>query len=129
LSPAASDSLVGQFGRYSFAGIVNTAVGYGIIFGAMALGFSPYVSNLAGYMVGLCCSFLLNKHLVFLGRGSSLCEGGRFLAAFVIAYLLNLGLLHLCLKAGIGHFAAQILAGILYLIAMFLLLRTWVFKK
>lgn len=127
--PAASDSTVGQIGRYSFAGVINTAVGYAIIFSGMALGFSPYASNLAGYMVGLCCSFVLNKYFVFLARGNRRRQVGRFMAAFGIAYLLNLALLHACLEAGVAKVAAQILAGVLYLAAMYLLSRVWVFGK
>ena len=127
--PGASDSTVGQFSRYSFAGVINTAIGYAVIFSGMALGFSPYVSNFAGYTVGLCCSFILNKHFVFLAKGNRRRQIGRFMAAFGIAYLLNLAFLHVCLEAGVAKVAAQILAGVLYLAAMYMLSRVWVFAK
>lgn len=95
----------------------------------MALGFSPYASNLAGYMVGLCCSFFLSKYFVFLAHGSGRGQAGRFLAAFAVAYVANLALLHASLQAGVGHVAAQIVAGALYLVVMYVLLRSWVFRK
>jgi putative flippase GtrA len=128
LSSAASDGAARRIGRFSFAGIVNTAIGYGVIFAGLALGFSPYASNLAGYLVGLGCSFLLNKYFVFLAKGPSHRQAGRFLVAFGIAYLSNLALLHACLQAGIGDVAAQIFAGLLYLMVMYALSRAWVFR-
>lgn len=127
--PAASESAVGQIGRFSFAGIVNTAIGYAIIFAGLALGFSPYASNLTGYMVGLCSSFLLNKYFVFWARGSRRMQAGRFLIAFGIAYVANLALLHACLRAGVGNFAAQVVAGVPYFAVMYVLLRLWVFRN
>lgn len=129
MSPAASDGEVWRIGRFSFAGAVNTAVGYAVIFGGLALGFSPYASNLAGYLIGLCCSFLLNKHFVFIGQGGRNGQVRRFLGAFAIAYVANLALLHLALGAGVGDVVAQILAGALYLAAMYTLMRVWVFRK
>ena len=125
----ANDTAVGQIGRFSFAGAINTAVGYAVIFSGMALGFSPYASNLSGYLVGLCCAFILNKHFVFLGSSNRPGEIARFLAAFAIAYLSNRGLLHVCLQIGLGKCLAQILAGAVYLAVMYWLMRAWVFRK
>jgi putative flippase GtrA len=129
LSSAASNGEAGRIGRFSLAGIANTAIGYAVIFAGLALGFSPYASNLAGYTVGLACSFLLNKYFVFAAPGGRRRQMGRFLAAFAIAYAANLALLHACLQAGIGGIVAQILAGVLYLGVMYALMRAWVFRK
>lgn len=123
-----SHSYFSRIGRFSLAGVVNTAIGYGIIFSAMALGVSPYASNLAGYLVGLCCSFLLNKYFVFGVKGSPARHFGRFLASFGVAYVANLALLHGCLQGGIDEVLAQIFAGLLYLATMYLLFRVWVFR-
>ncbi|ASM35566.1 GtrA-like protein [Campylobacter sputorum subsp. bubulus] len=39
--------------KYLLVGVLNTIVGFGIIFGLMFLGVSPEISNLSGYLVGI----------------------------------------------------------------------------
>lgn len=129
MSSAASSGACRQFGRYSLAGVVNTILGYAIIFGGLALGFSPYASNLVGYVAGLACSFFLNKTFVFASHNGRRRQLVRFLAAFAVAYIANLMTLHACLQAATGDVAAQVIAGIVYLLTMFIVLRSWVFRK
>nr|VFJ64516.1 MAG: Putative flippase GtrA (transmembrane translocase of bactoprenol-linked glucose) [Candidatus Kentron sp. FW] len=128
MSWGANNGIVRQIGRFSLAGVINTIVGYAVIFGGLALGFSPYGSNLAGYSTGLLCSFILSKTFVFSAPGRKWRQTRRFLITFAIAYLANLALLHGSLRIGIGGIAAQILSGVLYLLVMFILSRSWVFK-
>jgi putative flippase GtrA len=128
LSSARNDWPLAQFGRFSIAGVVNTSLGYAVIFGGLALGLSPYVSNLSGYLVGLTCSFFLTKTFVFAARGESGRQARRFLVAFAVAYLMNLGALHASLQAEVNGILAQLLAGALYLFSMFIFSRSWVFR-
>lgn len=118
-----------QLSLFSFAGVINTAVGYAVIFSGLALGFSPYLSNLAGYALGLMCAFFLNKTVVFTVRGKSKQQAGRFLASFLVAYAANLAGLHAGLLAGFDTVLAQLMAGFVYLVVMFFLSRRWVFKE
>jgi putative flippase GtrA len=124
----ASNGLIGQIGRFSIAGVINTAFGYVVIFGGMALGLSPYVSNFAGYLIGLFCSFFLGRRFVFLASGNSGRQLVRFFITFCIAYFFNLGTLYFCLQLGVNNLVSQVIAGVIYLIVMFAFSRIWVFK-
>jgi len=123
-----SNSLSRKIGRFSIVGLINTAFGYIIIFNAIALGFSPYVSNFAGYAAGLFCSFFMSKTFVFLSSGNGQKQLVRYFIAFSVAYVLNLGVLHLCLQLNWDGFSSQIFSGISYLILMFYFSTKWVFK-
>ena len=123
-----SNSLPRQISRFSIAGVINSAIGYIVIFGGMVLGFSPYLSNLAGYVAGFFCSFFLSRNFVFFSAGKNRRKIARFFLTFVMSYLANAGVLHLCLRLGINVVASQIVAGISYLLIMFSLSRLWVFK-
>lgn len=124
----ASNGLIGQIGRFSIAGVINTALGYVVIFGGMALGLSPYASNFLGYLSGFFCSFFLGRRFVFLASGNSRRQLIRYFITFFIAYFLNLGTLYFCLQLSLNNLVSQIFAGASYLIVMFAFSRIWVFK-
>lgn len=121
--------LLGQAVRFAAVGVVNTAVGYAVIYLCMlGMGWSPIASNVAGYAVGLCCSFLLNRRLTFRSQGAAHREAMRFLLAFVVAYLVNLAVL----IASIGQLSidpvwAQLVAGVAYTGVFFVLSKLYVF--
>jgi putative flippase GtrA len=94
----------------------------------MALGFSPYTSNFAGYTIGLLCSFFLSRVFVFFSSGYGRKQLVRFFAAFCVAYVANLGVLHFCLQLNAGKIVSQIIAGVFYLFLMFCFSKKWVFK-
>ena len=125
----ASSNITKQFGKYTIAGVVNTAIGYFLIFGSMALGLSAYISNLIGYVAGLISSFYISRFFIF--SGSSRCGGqvGRFITTFCAAYVANFMILYAGLQLGVDKVAAQICAGIVYLFVTFMLSRLWVFKE
>lgn len=51
--------------KYPLVGILNTIIGFGIIFGLMFTGVSPEISNLSGYSIGIVISYILNKIFTF----------------------------------------------------------------
>jgi len=121
--------IVGQLFRFVLVGVLNTAIGYAIIFSCMyLLGISPGLSNAAGYLVGLAISFTLNKVLTFKSKASSRAELGRFLGAFLVAYLANLGVLMACIRLGVHAGWSQVFAGVVYIGATFLLNKFLVFR-
>lgn len=128
MSSGLNNSLTRQIGRFSIVGVINTALGYVVIFGGIALGFSSYTSNFAGYAIGLFCSFFLSRTFVFFASGNSRKQSVRFFAAFCIAYVANLGVLYFCLQLNVNQIASQVVAGIFYLSIMFAFSRIWVFK-
>lgn len=117
--------------RFGLVGLVNTVVGYAVIYAAMlGLGWSALASNAAGYAVGLCCSFLLNRRFTFASQGRAVPEALRFLQVFLLAWLLNLGVLMASIKwFAIAPVWAQLIAGGFYTLAFFVLSKLFVFKN
>lgn len=117
--------------RYSLAGVANTLVGCTVIFACLLAGTSGLAANIAGYAVGLICSFTLNRHYVFGARGAvSGAEIGRFLAAFGVSYASNLIVLRSA-QAFLGETSplAQLPAIITYSLVFFLISHRFVFKR
>lgn len=116
--------------RYTGSGAVNTLVGFSVIFIAMAVGFSPMVSNIAGFAVGFSLGFILSKKFVFRSNGHFVGESVRYLIAFIAAFLFNLLVLHLALnQLGIRPVPAQIIAALSYTVLMYILARFFVFSS
>lgn len=114
--------------RYAGSGIVNTVVGFIVIFSAMAMGFSPLISNIAGYAVGFMLGFVLSKKFVFRSNGHVVVESVLYLIAFVIAFFFNLWILWLALNADFHVVVSQIIAAAGYTILMYVLTRVFVFQ-
>lgn len=115
--------------RYTGSGAVNTIVGFIVILSAMALGFSPIISNIAGYAVGFTLGFVLSKKFVFRSEGHFVAESVRYLIAFIISFLFNL----LVLRIAITYFdvhaiVSQVFAAISYTMLMYILTRFFVFS-
>jgi putative flippase GtrA len=126
--------LFGQLSRFGLAGILNTGVGFAVIL-ALDLGFgvNPQVANAAGYAVGIASSFALNRAFVFRHQGSIRHAGAKYVGAMGAAFLLNQGVLAICVWALDDSFLArmvsQLAAMTAYTLAVFLLCRSWVFRS
>lgn len=114
--------------RYAGSGVMNSIAGFIVIFSAMALGFSPIISNVAGYAVGFIFGFVLSKKFVFRSDGHFVAESIRYLIAFVISFLFNLGILHLALNLNVHVVASQVAAAVSYTLLMYMLIRLFVFS-
>lgn len=115
--------------RYAGSGIINTIIGFIIIFSAMLIGFSPVTSNFMGYFVGFFLGFILSKKVVFISNGNYVIESFRYLAAFIISFLFNLLILQILLTFDMIVILAQLLAAVGYTSLMYLLTRLFVFRK
>lgn len=116
-------------GRYAGSGVLNTLVGFAVIFLLMWLGISPFVANVAGYAVGFILGFVLSKKFVFRSDGHFVAEGIRYLVAFIVAFVCNLLTLRVVLSVFNMHAAlAQVAAAISYTLIMYLLTRVFVFS-
>lgn len=105
--------------KYLAGGVVNTVLGYCVIFFAMYLGVSPIASNLMGYAFGLLLSFTINKYFVFSSNGSALNEGYKFFVAFALSVAANVVVLHLLVTAThLNAYLAQIMASSVYTVSM-----------
>lgn len=115
--------------RYAGSGAINTLVGFIVILSAMALGFPPVASNIAGYGVGVLLGFLLSKRFVFRSDGHFVRESIRYLIAFVVAFVVNLAVLHFALTYCNTHVViSQVVAAGSYTLLMYILIRIFVFR-
>lgn len=88
-----------SFLKFLVVGVVNTLVGYGVMFGLYNLaglhtwgdlGF--WVSSAANYVVGSIVSFFLNKHFTFRNEEKGAGVVLRFILSISVCYLLAYGL-------------------------------------
>jgi putative flippase GtrA len=120
-----------QFLRFCLVGVLNTGVGLGTIFAAKAFaGWGDLSANGLGYGLGLMVSFALNRRWTFRDAGGIRRSAYRFLAAFAIAYPLNLltvfGLRDL---VGVDSYLAQVAGTVPYTICFFTVSRYFVFRN
>jgi putative flippase GtrA len=125
--------LVRRLALYGAAGVINTIVGYGVIFTLdVVLKVDPHIANAAGYAVGVVCAFLLNRFLVFRSSESAARTGPKFLAAALLSFGLNqlvlTGALSILGHAPVAHAVSQLLGMASYTVATFLLCQLWVFR-
>lgn len=116
------------FARYAGSGVLNTLAGFSVIFLLMMLGASPFLANIGGYLFGLILGFFVSKKLVFRSEGQITSEGLRYLAAFLICFVMNLFVLQFTMNT--LHWdatSAQLLAAATYTGIMYLLTRLLVF--
>jgi len=122
---------VKQLLRFAAVGVLNTAVGYAVIFGCMyLLGWGAVISNIAGYAVGLVVSYTLNRTFTFRSAAGKKQEVVRFLSIFIVAYLANVGALMLLIDhVGMHKGWAQLAAGAVYTGLFYLLSKYYVFAE
>lgn len=123
--------MIGYALRFATVGVINTGIGYAVIFLCMyTFGMGPVASNVAGYAVGLVCSFILNRSYTFRSTAATWPQALRFAASFVIAYLLNLAVLIWMTRVLGAHIGvSQVVAGIAYTFVFFLLSNFIVFVE
>jgi putative flippase GtrA len=115
--------------RHAGSGVINTITGFGVIFYAMRLGFSPAISNAAGFSIGFILGFLLSKKFVFRSNGHFVGETVRYTIAFIVSFIFNLLVLHLAIDYLFFNPAtSQIAAASCYTLLMYILTRLFVFN-
>lgn len=115
--------------RFSLVGVLNTLVGYGVIFLLLYVGFIAEVANTLGYLVGFVNSYFFNKNWTFKSKNSHKSDFVRFGISVLVAFVAQF----ICMSVSIRIFevnvyAAQIIGGIIYVIVGFLLSKFFVFK-
>ena len=86
------------FFRFIVVGVINTLVGYGVMFGLYNLaglhtwGDTGYwISSAANYVVGSIVSFFLNKHFTFQNKERGWAQVGRFALTVAVCWLIAYG--------------------------------------
>lgn len=117
--------------RFALTGVLNTLVGLGTIFALKWFaGMGDTHANLIGYAVGLLVSYLVNSRWTFGYRQSLLPVLPRYLMVILLAYLVNLAVVHLCIAGlQLNTYLAQACGVIPYAGLSYVLLRYWVFGR
>lgn len=116
--------------RYVLVGAANTLFGYVCIFGFMFAGFSAEISNAFGYAIGFVVSYFGHKLWTFKSAASHKRDLPKYVFTVAIAYLLNLGALTICVRElSINAYISQFIAGAVYIVVSFALLRNFAFPK
>jgi putative flippase GtrA len=118
------------FSRYLLVGIINTIVGYGIIFSLMFIGISPEISNIIGYAIGIMVSYTLNKVYTFQSKAHPKKEFPKFVLSLLTSYGLNFLTLVLCIHIlKINPYISQIISGAVYTLSGFVFLKYFAFRS
>ncbi|EJN33189.1 GtrA family protein [Pseudomonas sp. GM80] len=117
--------------KYLFAGVANTAIGYGVFLLLVTLlNMSPAYANTVGYGVALIAAFLLNKVFVFNQSTTNRSTIPKFIVAFCIAFAANQLVLLIGYQwLGINPKIAQIFAMITYTVIFYILNKKFVFSE
>lgn len=117
--------LKSQLLRFLVVGGVNTAVGYAVFAILVRLGLPfPAAIGLAT-IIGIAFNFQTTGRLVFGSARLSLL--GRFVAAYVVVYLINVGSVALLLHVGFNVYLANAVVILPLALLSFFLQRRFVF--
>ena len=124
-------NIFSHFPKFIFIGILNTLIGYSIIFSLLYLvGINYILSNAVGYIVGLCVSFYLNKYYNFKTASRKTIEFFMFCASFLVSFAINNITLILLIECfSLPKYISIIIAGCIYTSIFYLLSRIYVFKS
>jgi len=123
----------GILARFGLAGLANTGFGLAVILGLeLGLGVERHLANAGGYAAGAVLGFLLNRGFVFKGVTPGRGMMVRYVAAMVIAFAVNQGMLTLAgatlPSTDLWRTVAQVLSLGTYTVTQFALMRLWVFR-
>ncbi len=80
--------------RFLLVGLANSAIGYSVVMGFhYALGASPLVANIWGYLVGGLVSYVLNRKFTFGSRRTHAETLPLFVACVAVCFALNAAVL------------------------------------
>jgi putative flippase GtrA len=115
-----------QFVRFLVVGLLNTLFGYSVFAGLILAGAPPPPALLISYMVGVLFNFVTTRRFVF--NQSKCASLRRFIGAYMIIYLFNLGLYKLINLSGLAPLLTQALCLPVVAVFSFLLFKFQVFK-
>ena len=114
--------------KFASVGVINTLLTLAVIFGLKFLfAVSDPAANLAGYMIGLACSFILNKRWTFQHSAATFPAFLRFLLVFGASYILNIVIVLTFIRLGLNDYLAHLAGMPCYTIAFYFGCRNFAF--
>ncbi|MBM3070999.1 GtrA family protein [Lelliottia sp. RWM.1] len=109
-------------------GLMNTVTTMLIIFILMHSGFSLYVANALGYIVGIMLSFVMNSRFTF-SVDLKLARFLKFLVTVAISYGLNiLTIKYTIYFLSFNEYISQFAGMVIYTVACFVINKLWAMK-
>ena len=119
-----------NFLRYILIGVVNTFLGYMIIFSLFYFNIQPELSNFMGYIIVITISYHLNTKYNFKRKSQNKNAFLQFVLSMLDAYLFNLLIFLVCYRImAINMYISQLFAGLAYVLIGYFLTKFWIFKK
>ncbi len=115
--------------RFLTVGVINTLLSICVIFSLKYfVQASDTVANMTGYLVGLTCSFVLNRKWTFKHSGLLLPTLLKFCLVFLIAYTANLMLVLWFITLGVNAYLSHLLGIPIYTAIFYIGSKRYVFK-
>jgi putative flippase GtrA len=115
-----------KFLRFIIVGVINTLFGLGVYCLCIFLGIPYYVATVISNVAGVLFNFVTTGNLVFENGDKRLF--GRFVACYVLVYIINTLLIKLLLVFGINDYYAGIIATPVVALCSYGLLKNFVYN-
>lgn len=115
-----------QVVRFLAVGVLNTVFGYAIFAGGILFGLPSGVALAIAMVLGVIFNFFTFGRLVFDSRDPTRLP--RFVGVYVLTYVVNLAMLALWQRIGVGPLLAQLACLPVTVSLTFVLMRFMVFK-
>ncbi len=116
-----------QFLRFVLVGGINTAFGVGVYCLAIFVGLPYFVATLLSNVLGVLFNFVTTGRLVFRNANPRLIF--RFVACYVVVYIVNTAVVRLFIGAGLNSYWAGILATPVVALCSYTLLKNFVYNE
>jgi putative flippase GtrA len=117
----------GRLLRFFAAGGVNTAFSYGLYVLFIYMGLRIALASLLALLLGIVFSFV--THGTFVFRNATPYAFAKFVLAWILLYLVNLGIIHILVDAGLSAYLAGALATAPVIVLAYLILNRIVFRQ
>jgi len=116
--------------RYASTGCISNSIAYGLFCGGVYAGFGSKFMASVVFVLVMSVGFAINRKWSFRSTGAQSREFTKYMVAYSLAYLGNIGLLSLlCDKFEMTPYLAQLVCIFVVAVFLFLCLRIWVFKS
>ncbi len=105
--------------KFLLVGVLNTAVGSGVMFLLYNLAGCPYWPSVcANYLCGGVVSYFLNKYFTFQNKERSWAQVGRFVATVAVCMLIAYGIAKPAVRAALSGFDVKLQENIAMVVGM-----------